>query len=155
LLPLRRKGANVKGYFVWSLMDNFEWLSGYTIKYGLCHVDFRSLKRTPRLSARWYSKFIKGYEHIEMASEETPKHCSFLERKYRIPNVHACTVVTQEITLINFLIPMYALAQNSAIFFIKYASRRSSLIRSRIHILIILLPSSEGPQCMTAEIAII
>ncbi|KAG2567368.1 beta-glucosidase 16-like isoform X2 [Panicum virgatum] len=67
-----RKGANV--YFVLSLMDNFEWLSGYTIKYGLCHVDFRSLKRTPRLSARWYSKFIKGYEHIEMASEETPKH---------------------------------------------------------------------------------
>ncbi|PAN39058.1 hypothetical protein PAHAL_7G218000 [Panicum hallii] len=69
-----RKGANVKGYFVWSLMDNFEWLSGYTIKYGLCHVNFRSLKRTPRLSARWYSKFIKGSEQIEMASEESPKH---------------------------------------------------------------------------------
>ncbi|KAL6903513.1 hypothetical protein ACP4OV_004326 [Aristida adscensionis] len=69
-----RKGADVRGYFVWSLMDNFEWLSGYTIKYGLCHVDLQSLKRTPKLSAKWYSKFIKGYEQIEMISEESPKY---------------------------------------------------------------------------------
>ncbi|CAD6344169.1 unnamed protein product [Miscanthus lutarioriparius] len=69
-----RKGADVRGLFVWSLMDNFEWLSGYTTKYGLYHVDFKSLKRTPKLSAKWYSKFIKGYEQIEMASEESPKH---------------------------------------------------------------------------------
>ncbi|XP_066348376.1 beta-glucosidase 16-like isoform X1 [Miscanthus floridulus] len=69
-----RKGADVRGYFVWSLMDNFEWLSGYTTKYGLYHVDFKSLKRTPKLSAKWYSRFIKGYEQIEMASEESPKH---------------------------------------------------------------------------------
>ena len=55
-------------------MDTFEWKSGYTVKYGLCHVDFKSLKRTPKLSAKWYSKFIKGYEQIEMASEESPKH---------------------------------------------------------------------------------
>jgi beta-glucosidase len=74
LLLLCRKGADVRGYFVWSLMDTFEWNSGYTIKYGLCHVDFKSLKRTPKLSAKWYSKFIKGYEQIEMASEESPKH---------------------------------------------------------------------------------
>ncbi|CAL5068858.1 unnamed protein product [Urochloa decumbens] len=69
-----RKGADVRGYFVWSLVDNFEWLNGYTMKYGLCHVDFKSLKRTPKLSAKWYSKFIKGYEQIEMASEESHKH---------------------------------------------------------------------------------
>ncbi|EES12493.2 hypothetical protein SORBI_3006G145300 [Sorghum bicolor] len=69
-----RKGADVRGYFVWSLMDTFEWNSGYTAKYGLFHVDFKSLKRTPRLSAKWYSKFIKGYEQIEMVSEESPKH---------------------------------------------------------------------------------
>ena len=74
LLLLCRKGADVRGYFVWSLMDNFEWLSGYTTKYGLYHVDFKSLKRTPKLSAKWYSNFIKGYEQIEMASEESPKH---------------------------------------------------------------------------------
>jgi len=64
----------VRGYFVWSLLDNFEWLSGYTTKYGLYHVDFKSLKRTPKLSAKWYSKFIKGYGQTEMASEESPKH---------------------------------------------------------------------------------
>ncbi|ONM15945.1 Beta-glucosidase 47 [Zea mays] len=69
-----RKGADVRGYFVWSLMDNFEWISGYTVKYGLCHVNFKSLKRTPKLSAKWYSKFIKGYEQIEMASEDLPKY---------------------------------------------------------------------------------
>ncbi|OQU81954.1 hypothetical protein SORBI_3006G145400 [Sorghum bicolor] len=69
-----RKGADVRGYFVWSLMDTFEWNSGYTVKYGLFDVDLKSLKRTPRLSAKWYSKFIKGYEQIEMVSEESPKH---------------------------------------------------------------------------------
>ncbi|CAD6260298.1 unnamed protein product [Miscanthus lutarioriparius] len=69
-----RKGADVRGYFVWSLMDTFEWNAGYTIKYGLCHVDFKPLKRTPKLSAKWYSKFIKDYEQIEMASEESPNH---------------------------------------------------------------------------------
>ncbi|XP_066381303.1 uncharacterized mitochondrial protein AtMg00810-like [Miscanthus floridulus] len=69
-----RKGADARDYFVWSLMDTFEWNAGYTVKYGLCHVDFKSLKRTPKLSAKWYSKFIKGYEQIEMASEESPNH---------------------------------------------------------------------------------
>uniref|UniRef100_A0A804MDJ8 Beta-glucosidase 47 n=1 Tax=Zea mays TaxID=4577 RepID=A0A804MDJ8_MAIZE len=69
-----RKGADVRGYFVWSLMDSFEWISGYTIKYGLFHVNFKSLKRTPKLSAKWYNKFIKGYEQIEIASEESLEH---------------------------------------------------------------------------------
>jgi beta-glucosidase len=55
-------------------MDSFEWISGYTIKYGLFHVNFKSLKRTPKLSAKWYNKFIKGYEQIEIASEESLEH---------------------------------------------------------------------------------
>ncbi|TVU15273.1 hypothetical protein EJB05_38784 [Eragrostis curvula] len=54
-----RKGADVRGYFVWSLLDNFEWTSGYTIRFGLYHVDFKTLKRTPKLSAKWYGKFLK------------------------------------------------------------------------------------------------
>ncbi len=54
------KGANVKGYFVWSLLDNFEWGLGYMQRYGMVHVDFETLKRTPKDSFHWYSKLIKG-----------------------------------------------------------------------------------------------
>ena len=56
-----RKGADVRGYFVWSLLDNFEWTSGYTVRFGLRHVDYATLKRTQRLSAAWYKKFISNH----------------------------------------------------------------------------------------------
>uniref|UniRef100_A0ACD5UT98 Uncharacterized protein n=1 Tax=Avena sativa TaxID=4498 RepID=A0ACD5UT98_AVESA len=55
-----RKGADVRGYFVWSLLDNFEWTSGYTSRFGLYHVDFKTQKRTAKLSAEWYRMFLKG-----------------------------------------------------------------------------------------------
>jgi beta-glucosidase len=42
------------------LLDNFEWISGYTHRFGLYHVDFKTLRRTPKLSAKWYRKFLKG-----------------------------------------------------------------------------------------------
>ncbi|KAK8273588.1 hypothetical protein V6Z12_D10G015900, partial [Gossypium hirsutum] len=57
-----RKGADVRGYFVWSLLDNFEWNSGYTIRFGLHHVDYETLRRTPKSSATWYRNFIS--QHI-------------------------------------------------------------------------------------------
>nr|XP_004486131.2 beta-glucosidase 47 [Cicer arietinum] len=53
-----RKGADVRGYFLWSLLDNFEWNHGYSIRFGLHHVDFETLNRTPRVSAFWYKNFI-------------------------------------------------------------------------------------------------
>lgn len=49
-------GARVKGFFAWSLLDNFEWNSGYSKRFGLVHVDFATGKRTPKASARWYSR---------------------------------------------------------------------------------------------------
>ena len=52
-------GANVKGYYVWSLMDNFEWAAGFTPRFGLIHVDQESLKRTPKRSAHWYKRLVK------------------------------------------------------------------------------------------------
>lgn len=53
-------GVNVTGYFVWSLMDNFEWCDGYSIRFGICHMDYETLERTPKLSARWYSGVIRN-----------------------------------------------------------------------------------------------
>jgi beta-glucosidase len=51
-------GANVKGYFTWSLMDNFEWASGYRPRFGIVRVDYETLARIPKLSALWYGNVI-------------------------------------------------------------------------------------------------
>jgi beta-glucosidase len=49
----------VRGYFVWSLLDNFEWADGYGTRFGLHYVDYKTLKRTPKLSASFYKKVIE------------------------------------------------------------------------------------------------
>jgi beta-glucosidase len=53
-----RNGVDVRGYFVWSLMDNFEWSLGYRPRFGIVRVDYETLRRTPKLSARWYRDVI-------------------------------------------------------------------------------------------------
>ncbi|KAJ4838703.1 hypothetical protein Tsubulata_003141 [Turnera subulata] len=62
LLTAIRKGADVKGYFVWSLLDNFEWTDGYTVRFGLYHVDYTTQKRTPKLSAAWFKQLLAKYK---------------------------------------------------------------------------------------------
>ena len=52
------EGYPLKGYFLWSLMDNFEWAYGYTKRFGICHTNYRTLERTPKLSARFYADVI-------------------------------------------------------------------------------------------------
>jgi beta-glucosidase len=52
------EGYPVKGYFLWSLLDNFEWADGYSKRFGIHYVDFKTLKRTPKLSAEWYKNAI-------------------------------------------------------------------------------------------------
>jgi beta-glucosidase len=53
-------GVPVDGYFVWTLMDNFEWFKGYVPQFGLVHVDRTTLARTPKQSARWYRSVIES-----------------------------------------------------------------------------------------------
>ena len=52
-------GLPVKGYFAWSLLDNFEWAEGYLRRFGLIHVDFSTQKRTLKLSGEWYRSLLK------------------------------------------------------------------------------------------------
>ncbi len=53
------RGADVRGYMVWSFLDNFEWAEGYSKRFGLVFVDYATGKRTPKASARWYSEVIR------------------------------------------------------------------------------------------------
>jgi beta-glucosidase len=62
LIALHRavaEGFDVRGYFVWSLLDNFEWAEGYGKRFGLVHVAYSTQARTPKLSARWYAEVIR------------------------------------------------------------------------------------------------
>ncbi|AXB42225.1 GH1 family beta-glucosidase [Amycolatopsis albispora] len=54
-------GADLRGYFVWSLLDNFEWDKGYSKRFGLVHVDFASQERIPKLSAKWYRDVVRAH----------------------------------------------------------------------------------------------
>jgi beta-glucosidase len=53
-----RQGVRVDGYFVWSLLDNFEWASGYAKRFGIVRVDYDTQQRTLKDSALWYRDFL-------------------------------------------------------------------------------------------------
>ncbi|KVH96927.1 Glycoside hydrolase, catalytic domain-containing protein [Cynara cardunculus var. scolymus] len=74
LFSVVRKGADVRGYFAWSLLDNFEWLCGYTIRFGLYHVDYATLERTPKSSAKWYKHFISNFTSCQILADDQPGH---------------------------------------------------------------------------------
>jgi beta-glucosidase len=53
-------GIDVRGYFAWSLLDNFEWSHGYSKRFGIVHVDYETQRRTPKASARYYADVIRS-----------------------------------------------------------------------------------------------
>jgi beta-glucosidase len=59
VLLSKQAGAPVKGYFVWTLMDNFEWAEGYYPKFGLVHVNFETQERIVKASGKWYAAFLQ------------------------------------------------------------------------------------------------
>ena len=61
LMHLQRAASEnvpIRGYFLWSLLDNFEWADGYSTRFGIVHVDYATQKRTPKLSASFYREVI-------------------------------------------------------------------------------------------------
>jgi beta-glucosidase len=60
VLKAKQDGVDVRGYFVWTLTDNFEWAEGYHPRFGLIHIDFETQRRIIKASGHWYGEFLKG-----------------------------------------------------------------------------------------------
>jgi beta-glucosidase len=61
------EGVDLRGYFVWSLLDNFEWSHGYAKRFGLVHVDYATQQRRPKHSALWYSRLLRAARTMDPA----------------------------------------------------------------------------------------
>jgi beta-glucosidase len=68
LADARAAGADVRGYFLWSFLDNFEWSWGYSQRFGIVYTDFGTQERTPKDSAYWYRDLIRAHRSARPAS---------------------------------------------------------------------------------------
>jgi len=62
LADMIASGLDIRGYYVWSLLDNFEWAHGYSQRFGIVHVDYETQQRTPKASARWLQQLISVHQ---------------------------------------------------------------------------------------------
>jgi beta-glucosidase len=62
VLRAKQNGVRVRGYFVWTFLDNFEWAEGYYPRFGLVHVNFQTQERIVKASGRWYADFLNQYK---------------------------------------------------------------------------------------------
>jgi len=63
------RGADVRGYFAWSLLDNFEWAEGYAKRFGIVYVDYDTMARHPKSSARWFAETAR-HSQLQPASRD-------------------------------------------------------------------------------------
>jgi beta-glucosidase len=82
LLRAKEEGMKVNGYFVWSLLDNFEWSEGYAPRFGIVHVNYKNQKRTIKSSGYWYSEFIRQYKEAEKQKQTLQEAMSVSEEEY-------------------------------------------------------------------------
>src|SRR5699024_8859927 len=73
VLDAREAGADVRGYFVWSLMDNFAWGFGYSKRFGIVHIDYDTLVRTPKDSAHWFADLTRRRQVCPAAAKCTAR----------------------------------------------------------------------------------
>ncbi|HSL70932.1 MAG TPA: GH1 family beta-glucosidase [Longimicrobiales bacterium] len=66
-----RQGVDLRGYYVWSLLDNYEWAGGYASRFGIVHVNYATLKRTPKASANFYADVIRSNGAVVADHSET------------------------------------------------------------------------------------
>jgi beta-glucosidase len=67
-----RTGIDVKAYFAWSLMDNYEWSDGFSVRFGLTYVDYDTQIRTPKMSAQWFKKHITPLKKLPSDGKPLP-----------------------------------------------------------------------------------
>src|SRR4029079_4902427 len=69
-------GVDLRSYYVWSLLDNFEWAAGYSQRWGMVYVDFQTQQRTPKRSALWYHDVIRehGAKLVDPIASSIPRN---------------------------------------------------------------------------------
>jgi beta-glucosidase len=82
VLRAKEEGMKINGYFLWSLLDNFEWSEGFAPRFGIVHVNYKNQKRTIKNSGYWYSDFIKQIKLEEKQKQTLQEVMSVSEQDY-------------------------------------------------------------------------